>query len=130
MIIDDLGLIFSGDINGRFVEAYSSYDITKNSIVEIYVNNELYYRVTGNFDTAFYINRLLKNLTLCPEDARILRKDEVKQYTGKLLAGALEDSCYAVYAFAGGMGVGLHGYSCSVFWVPTRKELSRILVSY
>jgi len=69
-------------------------------------------------------------LSLCPVGARILRPHELPQYAGKLLAGALEDSCYTVHAFAGSLVGGLHGYGCSVFWVPTKEELLKLIVDF
>jgi len=130
MVIEDFYNVYSDNINDRFIEIYFSNEIGfgKDS-VEVYVDNVLYRQTRGNFDKEEEQKKILKNLSLCPAGAKILRKSELPEYNGKLLSGALTDSCYTVHSFAGYPG-GLHGYCCSVFWVPTKEELKQLIVNF
>jgi hypothetical protein len=50
-------------------------------------------------------------------------------YTNKIIAGALKNSCETVYDFCRGTYSGINGYSCNVFWIPTKKELNSFIIN-
>ena len=69
-------------------------------------------------------NKRKKAYDLVPGGATIITKELIGLCQGWLMGGVLSDSVRKVYGICSGGG--LPGYSCSIYWVPTEKELKEI----
>ena len=62
---------------------------------------------------------------MVPDGATIIPRNMIILCKGWLVGGILEDSLCTVYGISSERGIA--GYSCSIFWLPTQKELKEIL---
>jgi hypothetical protein len=70
------------------------------------------------------MNKFSKAYSLIPKDSVIIPENKVHLYDNKLIGGILRDSLYAVY----GIGrQGLPGYSCSIYFIPSKNFLSSVV---
>lgn len=73
------------------------------------------------------IQKRIKAYNLVPDGAIIIPAKLVALFQGWFIGGVLEDSLYRVYGICHDRG-GITGYSCSVYWVPTKEEMEAITV--
>ncbi|MDO9304596.1 MAG: hypothetical protein Q7T77_04665 [Sulfuricurvum sp.] len=97
-------------------ECYESYNGNNNSI-----NDSI------NDSINKYIQKRIKAYNLIPDGAIVIPRSLVPLFQGWFIGGVLEDSLSRVYGICHDRG-GITGYSCSVYWVPTKDEMDNITV--
>lgn len=73
------------------------------------------------------IQKRIKAYNLVPDGAIVVPANLVALFRGWFIGGVLEDSLYRVYGICHDRG-GITGYSCSVYWVPTKEDMDAITV--
>ena len=73
------------------------------------------------------IQKRIKAYNLIPDGAIVIPRSLVPLFQGWFIGGVLEDSLSRVYGICHDRG-GITGYSCSVYWVPTKDEMDNITV--
>lgn len=73
------------------------------------------------------VEKRIKAYNLVPDGAIVIPAQLVPLFRGWFIGGVLEDSLYRVYGICHDRG-GITGYSCSVYWVPTKEEMEAITV--
>ena len=84
------------------------------------------YIVNGTEAGVIYrTQKLIDALKKIPDGATIIHPADVDKYRGCLIAGIMEDAIRTVYGIA--QSDGIRGFSCSVYYLPTRAELKEII---
>jgi len=78
-------------------------------------------------DISARVEKRIKAYNLVPDGAIVIPANLVALFRGWFIGGVLEDSLYRVYGVCSDRG-GITGYSCSVYWVPTKEEMEAITV--
>lgn len=73
------------------------------------------------------IKKRIKAYNLVPDGSIVIPANLVPLFRGWFIGGVLEDSLCRVYGICHDRG-GITGYSCSVYWVPTKEEMEAITV--
>lgn len=83
----------------------------------------------GKSDESFNksIKKRIKAYNLIPDGAIVIPRNLVPLFQGWFIGGVLEDSLSRVYGVCHDRG-GITGYSCSVYWIPTKDEMESITV--
>lgn len=114
---NDIVQIHEPTINERGIEV--------SSITFLGRTENLWY--SNKKDINARIEKRIKAYNLVPDGAIVISADLVPLFRGWFIGGVLEDSLCRVYGICHDRG-GITGYSCSVYWVPTKEEIEAITV--
>ena len=115
-------------------DVYFENEILKVTYAESYYHDEFAYLVDflGNTCTHHCLEEHIKETirkriaayNLIPDGSRIISANQVKLFNGLLIGGILEDSIIRVHGVCDN---GLRGFSCSVFFIPSKEYLDSIM---
>ena len=115
-------------------DVYFENEILKVTYTESYYHDEFAYLVDflGNTCTHHCLEEHIKETirkriaayNLIPDGCRIISANQVKLFNGLLIGGILEDSIIRVHGVCDN---GLRGFSCSIFFIPSKEYLDSIM---
>ena len=115
-------------------DVYFENEILKVTYTESYYHDEFAYLVDflGNTCTHHCLEEHIKETIrkriaayhLIPDGCRIISANQVKLFNGLLIGGILEDSIVIVHGVCEN---GLRGFSCSIFFIPSKEYLDSIM---
>ena len=115
-------------------DVYFENEILKVTYTESYYHDKFAYLVDflGNTCTHHCLEEHIKETirkriaayNLIPDGCRIISANQVKLFNGLLIGGILEDSIVRVHGVCDN---GLRGFSCSIFFIPSKEYLDSIM---
>lgn len=73
-----------------------------------------------------FINKRIRAYNLIPAGCTVIPATLIGLFQGMFVGGVLADSVYTVYGLVGNNS-GLHGYHCSIYFLPTKEVLESIM---
>ena len=116
--------VYFNKLKGRTWEIFVDESIQEYCTIYVQVDCKNY-SILGYNDYTKILIHLSLAIELVPEEAKLLKVEDLQLLQGKIVSGVTKNSCKVIQGFVQNKGI---SHPCYIFWVPTLSELKEILI--